>query len=838
MNIAAILCLASTALVHTTDRPADIISLSPPAGSQAERWSFSRGGEFPGAAGSLKAGADGSLHMAYDFTGGGAYVAAYRDLDMPDSMHSLSFRLHNPQPHQITVRVFDSRGQVFQKSAVPDHGGWNAFTCDMNRWTGHYGGPNDGILRQPIRRIGILIENGALNDAGEMLIADVAYARGGAESSRTAAPVETAYTVTEFGDEDGFTATASQLVAGRWRIDFAKASNVRLGHSISLLGSPKSLALTLDSPGKGHVLRMRLGSHFQNFERTVGTLAGGRQTFIIPMPPDGWTHYGGQNDGKVRPPLRLSAVILERGDGPTEAVEIHLLNIKCTTTVDPDDAVHLRAAIKEDRVAAGLRYLRIDCRAHNLLPAARHGSLKVDLTDWRGGRIAEFQAAFRLPGQGASADFTQTIAIDAGLNFAQANLVFESDDGPPAEAVAAFTRPLDDPGDALLKPESPWGMGVYLYRYPNNEHGLRRMDAAAAMARAAGVKWSREEFNWGRMQPRPDQIDFDFYDKVVDTARRHGISVYGLLAYWSGWTKPYTHEGIEDFCTWARAVVARYKDRVKHWEIYNEPNIFFWSGPRELYPVLMKKCHDAIKEVDPEAQVLGISTAGIDRQFIRMCLDTKAPFDILTIHPYRGLLSERAFMDELAATAALVDNRPVWITEMGWSTQIGNVSERAQAQLLARCYLAAAASGACQNVSWYNFRNDGDDPYYNEHNFGVLYSDLRPKPAYRALATVCRTLSEGKPVLRTEFGDNIHAIQMGEALALWTTGPNTEVELRRTAANVRALNLMGEPLSLPKRPGRFTITLQKASPVFIIGPVEPTGIVRAIETGRPALIRF
>ncbi|MGB1700168.1 MAG: family 1 glycosylhydrolase, partial [Nannocystaceae bacterium] len=77
----------------------------------------------------------------------------------------------------------------------------------------------------------------------------------------------------------------------------------------------------------------------------------------------------------------------------------------------------------------------------------------------------------------------------------------------------------------------------------------------------------------------PGKYDFHYYDKVVETARRHGISVYGLLAYWSRWTKPYTEEGIDDFCRWARAVVRRYKGKVKHWEIYNEPNIFFWSGP-------------------------------------------------------------------------------------------------------------------------------------------------------------------------------------------------------------------------------------------------------------------
>ena len=63
------------------------------------------------------------------------------------------------------------------------------------------------------------------------------------------------------------------------------------------------------------------------------------------------------------------------------------------------------------------------------------------------------------------------------------------------------------------------------------------------------------------------------------------------------------------------------------------PNIFFWEGPKELYPLLVKKCYAAIKEEDPEAQVLAISTSGIERKFIARVLEAGAPFDVLGIHP-------------------------------------------------------------------------------------------------------------------------------------------------------------------------------------------------------------
>ena len=414
-----------------------------------------------------------------------------------------------------------------------------------------------------------------------------------------------------------------------------------------------------------------------------------------------------------------------------------------------------------------------------------------------------------------------SVPVPETRHFAEARWTYQVKDLPSYEASACLTRVLSEAGDAVLRPQSPWGMGVYLYRYPHDLEGLARMDRAAAMAQAAGVEWSREEFSWARIETQPGRYDFRFYDQVVDTALKHGISVYGLLAYWSRWTEPYTEQGIEDFCRWARAVVLRYRDRIKHWEIYNEPNIFFWSGPRDLYPVLMKRCYQVIKEADPEATVLAISTAGIDRPFIQSCLDASAPFDILTIHPYRRHLSERGFMRELQETATLVEQRPVWITEMGWSTQITGTTERQQASLLARCYLTAVASGACQNVSWYNFRSDGSDPLYNEHNFGVLRADLTPKPAYRALATVCRSLDRGRPVRREDFGEAVWAVQMDDTVALWTTELPLDVTLT-SPGPIDAVNLMGEPLKPSAGPGGVTLRLRPGCPVFVTGkPIEP-----------------
>lgn len=796
-------------------------------GVMAGVWRFSSGSEFPGATGTLTLDEKGVLHLAYDFTEGGAYVAAYCDLDKPQPLKSVAFRARKPDEAQLTVRVTNANGQTFQKSVLYGHAEWQHLSFDMRNWAGHWGGPEDGVFRPPISTVGILVESSGLaSPTGEVLIAEV-NAEGGRLidwANEAQASHQGEYVVTDFGADAGFSCGSySALHDGVLTVDFAKTATGALHHSLSLLGRPSALTLTVHGGAEGNVIKMTFGSHFQTFERTVGTLDGGEKTFTFPVPPEGWSYRGGENDGKVRYPLRLTGLVLERGDGPAVATEVELAELRCATEVALREAITLLSRVTELECSPDTRTLAATCTAWNLLDQEVAGTLTMTVRDWENNLLDEQTTEWSLPAKGARKELTWNVAVPAALNFADAEFRFDAgkrangSSRSTAATRAGFVRPIDDAGDATLRPESPWGMGVYLYRYPHNPEGHARMDQAAAMAQAAGVKWSREEFSWGRMETKPGEYAFDFYDVVVDTALRHGISVYGLLAYWSQWTQPYTEEGIDDFCQWARATVRHFKDRVKHWEIYNEPNIFFWSGPRELYPMLVKKCYAAIKEEDPEAQVLAISTAGIDRAFINQCLEADAPFDILTIHPYRGRLADRGFRNELESVAELVGGRPVWITEMGWSSQIGGVDERTQAQLLARCYLGAVASGACQNVSWYDFRNDGNDPFYNEANFGVIRNDMTPKPAYRALATVCRTLASGEPRVPKGFGDAVFALEMGDALALWSPARNTRVVCRVGKGDLDVFNLMGDPL-IPERDGnRLTIELRPDCRVFLTG---------------------
>ena len=766
-------------------------------------WVFSNGAEFPGARGSLER-SDGAAYsgcygarMNFDFTRGGAYVAMYYSFPRPVRFARLEFRIRKPPEAKVTVRVTDSTGQTVQKTCFFGHGAWQGVSVRLGGWTGHWGGADDGVVHQPVRTVGILIERSGLRELrGEVSVDDVAVLTGTEEAEGKRERIRTEY-----------------LVA-----DLTKP----LPSSTTLLGDPERLKVVLDTDGSEGEVRVVCASHFQSFEKRLPLpRQGGRRVLETEVPPRSWRYFGGENDGRLHGPIRLTAVELKgRGRGG-----VRLLEVRAVTRVTRRNAVTLFPRSRTENGTA-----EFGCRLVNVLPREVEVEVLLDVADWEGRSVRSRREVVSVPpaGSSSSGDVVRARVPFRGRFFLNGKYAWrlksaegifggEDESGWDVVSVGAVSR-NGASGSRKLEPESPWGVGLYLYRYPENEEGFRRMAEAARLARDAGVKWSREEFQWHRIEPREGRFNWYFYDRMVRTALENGIKIYGLLAYWSPWTEPYTEKGINAYAAWASAVVARYRDRIRHWEVWNEPNIFFWQGPRDMYAELLKKTYRAIKAADPGAKVLGLSTAGIDVPFIKRILALEAPFDILTIHPYRGVLNEDEFVRELRNVRSLVGGRPVWITEMGWPTLPGGTDEAEQARLLARTYLSAVGSGAVESVSWYDFREDGWDPLYNEHHFGVVRRDLTPKAAYLALACVCRTLGSSKFRDACSGEKGLFAFRFdknGETVAFWCDSVPRIVKVVSKAERLVVRNTVGEKSVRSGREGEFLIALSPRSPVLV-----------------------
>ena len=150
--------------------------------------------------------------------------------------------------------------------------------------------------------------------------------------------------------------------------------------------------------------------------------------------------------------------------------------------------------------------------------------------------------------------------------------------------------------------------------------------------------------------------------------------------------------------------------------------------------------------------------------------------DSISIHPYRVEPVEGPFLADLAATTNRTRGAKTYLTELGWPTGCdhGTYPERTQAGWFVRNYLTAAGSGTAVAINGYDFVDDGFNVLERENNFGILRRDLTPKPAYRALATLCNFFAAGTPALeKRPLGDGctVWIFRMGGRSAVWSDRP-------------------------------------------------------------------
>ena len=812
------------------------------------RWSFSNGAEFPGAKGRFSRAAD-AAHagafggkLEFDFRGGGRYVAAVCKMPEPaaaNQWNAVQLWVKRPEGHELGFRYTDSAGQTFQRPVECAADRWAQVTIPFSGWTIHWGGPDDGKLRGGPRMLSFNVDEGD-EPTGALLFDDVRLVNQPSSLTRVTYP---AY---RFGPDEGWhlraegNAGASRLQGQSFTADFSQgASSLTLGlPDHVLLGDLDRLRLRVRGRAPGHPVRLVLHTHFMTFYKTIGEFTGdGDQELVTEAPPGpGWEWHGGENDGKIHGPLRLGEIQFLRGDHK-DTTTLELREVAVEATCPNENRCVLLADTRGEGTAA-----QFTARVRAVSDAPLAGKLHWTVRDWEGLTLESGETGVTVPARTEAVEIQTPVParLAATRRFLEAefSLDIPGQQVPPAAAV--WLAGVEQPGDATLTPDSPFGMGVYLNRYGGDPRGLALMERAANLARDAGVKWSREDFSWGRLEPRPGQFDWTYYDHLLACARRNGISVYAIVGYWAAWTKPYTAAGIDDYVRFVKALVGRYHNDIHQWEIWNEPNIFFWQGPKDMYAELLTRSYAAIKEVDPAAQVLGLSTSGIDNKFIARMLDLKAPFDVLTIHPYRRQLNDQTFIQDLAAVAEQVKRpdgarRPVWLTEMGWAThQPHNTSHqdfvptslREQAQLIARSYLCAIVSGVEPRTFWYDFRNDGEDPMYFEHQMGIVYSDFRPKPAYIAFATLTQALKGRKlagsvPAPAGVFAFRFQPVtgQNGEVIAAWSPRADAEVELPWTAGRATRVNGLGERAEAPVANGKVRLALRKGAPAYLL--VEP-----------------
>lgn len=186
-------------------------------------------------------------------------------------------------------------------------------------------------------------------------------------------------------------------------------------------------------------------------------------------------------------------------------------------------------------------------------------------------------------------------------------------------------------------------------------------------------------------------------------------------------------------------------------EALNEPGgTWFWGPNAEssanaaCYRELLKKTHDAFHAQygDSAPKILGTLDGANGLNFGKAWFtsDWQSYVDGFIVHPYGGTgsktnsaLGNRALVE----SARAMTGGPIYITEVGWPTAVGQPStgdslqwtESEQATNITNFIAWAHGTGYVDEVVYFNYRDYGSNAWY-----GVVRSDGSHKPAYEALS--------------------------------------------------------------------------------------------------------
>jgi len=293
------------------------------------------------------------------------------------------------------------------------------------------------------------------------------------------------------------------------------------------------------------------------------------------------------------------------------------------------------------------------------------------------------------------------------------------------------------------------------------------------MVRELGTPWIVEYFPWPYIEPEEGEFAWGHSDVVIKHAENQGLTVIARLGWVPAWARPGPDEQetsltyldtdhYDDFAAFVAAFVARYRGRVNHIVLWNEPNLSFEWGYRQVDPegyvallrAVYPRAHAANPDMvvlagalaptlEPEGSAAGLSDLGY---LERMYRAGAAPyFDALAVHAYGLAFSP----DEPPASGAINfrrvellreimiahgdDDKPVYVTEAGWNDHPRWASAVRPAQRIE--YTIGAYEWARQHWPWcscvamWAFRYPAPTHSYHDY-YAFVTADFEPKVIY------------------------------------------------------------------------------------------------------------
>jgi Cellulase (glycosyl hydrolase family 5) len=287
---------------------------------------------------------------------------------------------------------------------------------------------------------------------------------------------------------------------------------------------------------------------------------------------------------------------------------------------------------------------------------------------------------------------------------------------------------------------------IGLRRVASNFFGMNLIRPRIWPAATVGALGKGAGTSWRYVEPSRGVFKWSGIDEYVDAAQRHGIDALYTFDSTPQWASARPAEkcdagtigcaappaDIQDWEDFVRAVVIRYKDRVKIYELWNEPTTQLeWSGSYADMVRLAKSAYETIKSIDPDAVVLtpapsahGYQPRGLTSPiqpewmagYLRAGGDSFADGGSWHAYPWPNACTKTIdcagspLITQIDAMRSVFDHsrlagKPIYVTEGGWRTSAALSDPDQQAAYVARWFILLASKGI-ERAYWHAWDDD------------------------------------------------------------------------------------------------------------------------------------
>ncbi|MDQ6915133.1 MAG: glycosyl hydrolase, partial [Actinomycetota bacterium] len=231
-----------------------------------------------------------------------------------------------------------------------------------------------------------------------------------------------------------------------------------------------------------------------------------------------------------------------------------------------------------------------------------------------------------------------------------------------------------------------------------------------------------------------------------------------------------------------RRLAEHFRGRVSAYEVWNEPDFpAFWRGGASpaAYAALLRSAYAGVKTGDPGARVGVGGLVGNDYLYVSALYAAGAggSFDFVSLHtdndcnrddPRQAIrdvdgriarFSFTAYREVRQVMLDHGDDKPIWMTELGWSVARGRcpanrrmpagVSPGRQAAFLTRAYACLAADPYVEKASWFSLGDFAPEDAIATR-FGLLTFGGRRRLAFAAFQRARRVAPNRRCGLRVD----------------------------------------------------------------------------------------